>query len=91
MDTDSLKRLLLFCLVVAGLLICAHRAQAAEHELAMPDSLVITAFEATQPPEKRPESRQRKPQFRARLLRHWWQPRIMAATPSRRPTITRII
>ena len=89
MDTDSLKRLLLFCLVMAGVLVSAHQAQAAAHELAMPDPLVITAPAPTK--ETPPEPRQRKPQFRARLLRHWWQPRITAVAPSRRPTITKII
>lgn len=88
MDTDSLKRLLLFCLVVAGLLVGAHRAQAAS-ELAMPDPLAIAAPAPTK--EVSPKPRQRKPQFRARLLRHWWQPRIAAVAPSRRPTITKII
>lgn len=90
MDTDSLKRLLLLCLVVAGCLVSESRARAAEGELSIPAPLVTTAPTSTTAVE-RPGPQQRKAQFRARLLRHWWSPRTMAVAPSRRPSITKII
>ncbi|MFQ9706836.1 MAG: hypothetical protein ACLRX6_07090 [Limosilactobacillus pontis] len=86
-----MKRLLLFCLVVAGVLVASHRAHAAEYKLTTPDSMMVTATVASPAAEDRLVSCERRSQFRARLLRHWWQPRPFMAAISRRPTITKII
>ncbi|MDD6431819.1 MAG: hypothetical protein PUF79_01690 [Lactobacillaceae bacterium] len=83
-----MKRLLLLCLVIIGLTLTDRSVRAATTEFAM-SPLTTTAVPVTSGEQREP--RQRKLQFRARLLKHWWQPRIGAVAISRRPIITKII
>lgn len=87
MDIDRLKRLILFCLVVVGFLVAERSVQAAADELAKTPPIGVAEVTA----EGQREPRQRKLQFRARLLKHWWQPRTGASALARRPIITKII
>ncbi|MDD7693522.1 MAG: hypothetical protein ACI33L_07120 [Limosilactobacillus sp.] len=82
-----MKRLLLLCLVIIGLVAAERSVQAATSELTA-SPLTTIAVPITSGEQREP--RQRKLQFRARLLKHWWQPRT-GAVISRRPIITKII
>ena len=87
MDIERVKRLLLLSLVILGLVAAGRSVRAAATELAV-SPMAITAVPVASGEQREP--RQRKLQFRARLLKHWWQPRTGVVAASRRPLVTKI-